>query len=279
MKLFICVVTPDERLRRYFGRGKDGIIPAEVFQRGPLANQQVRSTVAAWTPQAPFSSADLERFLLSRARNHDACILVVDDVWQHYVQDITAAAFIATFEAEAAGDNPHNFFFGLFARMLRNFAQLLTKFRRGDDIKLLTLPLRNFRANELNEIVRLCREEPLAGSFSNDVEQQLADLRARVRPRRKSSYKATYAVDDSKRFFIYGLETHAHFATSAPHLPYCEMAALFRFGVRLDERRHYNVSETEGDRTTVGGNFLDCHDQVHTVTGKTHLNMFANDYF
>ncbi|WP_158824215.1 hypothetical protein [Granulicella sp. S156] len=279
MKLFICLITPDGKLRRHFGRGKDGIIPAEAFKRGPLANQQAQPTVAAWTPKAPFSSADLERFLLSRARNHDACILIVDLVWQHYVQDITSAAFIVTFEAEAASGNPQNFFFGISARMLRNFAQLLNKFRRSDDAKLLALPLRNFIASELNEIARLCREAVLSGSLSDDVEQQLAGLRARVRPRQKTSYKTTYAVDDLKRFFAYGLETHAQFATGVPHHAYCEIGGLFRFGVRLDERRHYNVSETEGDRTTIEGNFPDCHDQVHAVTGKTHLNMFANDYF
>jgi hypothetical protein len=43
--------------------------------------------------------------------------------------------------------------------------------------------------------------------------------------------------------------------------------------------RHYNVSETEGDRTTIEGEFLDCHNNAHSVSGRTHLNMFSNDYF
>jgi hypothetical protein len=279
MKLFICVITPDGKLRRHFGRGKDGIIPSEVFKRGPLANQKAQATVVAWVPEDPSSSADLERFLLSRARDHHACILVVDQVWQHYVQDITNAAFIVPFSAEAASGNPQNFFYGVTAKMLRNFAQLFSKFGRGDDAKLLTLPLRNFRAKELSEIARLYREAVLSRSLSDDVEKQLIGLRARVRPRKKTSYKTTYAVDDLKRFFAYGPETHAQFATGAPHYAYCELAGLFRFGVRLDGRRHYNVSETEGDRTTIQGCFSDCHDQIHAVTGKTHLNMFANDYF
>ena len=52
-----------------------------------------------------------------------------------------------------------------------------------------------------------------------------------------------------------------------------------RFGRVLDADRHYNVSETEGDRTTIAGDFPDCHDSIHTVPSTTHLNMFANDYF
>lgn len=281
MKLFICLVTPSEKLRRHFGRGKSSILPKEAFNRGPFANQQAHTTVAAWTPVTPFSSADLERFLLLRGRDYDACVLVVDIVWQHYVQDIINAMFTVFFEAEAAVGNPHNFFSGIFARAFRNFGTVLAKFRRGDDRKLLALPLRNFSANELTEIARLCREVSLSrsGTFSDDVERQLSRLRTRVRPRRKSSYKTTYVVDDSERFFAYGPETHARFATGEPHKPSCEVAALFRFGVRLDERRHYNVSETEGDRTTIKGDFPDCHGEVHAVRGETHLNMFASDYF
>ena len=168
---------------------------------------------------------------------------------------------------------------GIFARMLRAFGTVLDKFRRGDDGKLLTLPLRNFKAQELAEIARLCREVHSSGNFSDDVEKQLAGLRARVRPRRKSSYKTKYMVDDLERLFAYGPETHARFATGEPHKPSCEVAALFRFGVRLDESRHYNVSETEGDHTKIEGDFPDCHGEVHPVRGKTHLNMFANDYF
>ena len=279
MKIFICLVTPQEKLRRHFGRAKDGIIPAEVFRRGPFADEKPNLTIAAWTPPSLFSPMDLERFLLSRARNYDACILVVDIAWNSQAAGIRNAAFVVTFDAAGADNNPQNFFFGIFARALRNFAQVVAKFRRGDDGKLLALPLRNFQADELAEIARLCQEEPLSGTLSNDVETRLAELRRRVRPRRKSTYKTTYAVDDTVRFFSFGLERHAQFATGDPHRPACEVTGLFRFGVRLDERRHYNVSETEGDRTTISGQFLDCHNSARAVSNQTHLNMFANDYF
>jgi hypothetical protein len=279
MRLFVCLVTPDETLRRYFGRGKGGVVPVEAFQRGPLADVEPQVISAAWSPELPFSSTDLERFLIRQARNNDACILILDIAWEHYALNIVNSAFIVKFNAAGVAANPQNFFFGFLARLLRNFSQIFAKFRRGDDGKLLALPLRNFRADELIEIARLCREEPMSGNLSNDVERQLARLRTRVRPRRKSTYKTPYAVDDAARFFAYGHERHSQYATGIPHHPYCEVAALFRFGVRLDERRHYNVSETEGDRTKIEGDFPDCHAQVHVVTDKTHLNMFANDYF
>lgn len=278
MKLFICVASPDERLRRYVGKAKEGAVPREVVTRGPFMNMQPRLTVLAWMPKLPFSARDLERFLLQRARDHDAVLLLIDDAWRHHAAGIRNAAFIIPFGLDGS-ENPQNFIYGLLAKALRNFGQILAKFQKGDDSKLLALPLRNFKAEELSQIARLCREHALSGSLSNAVETQLAKLRARVRPRRRSLYKATYAVDDESRFFSYGLERHAQFETGHPHLPSCEVAGLFRFGARLDERRHYNVSETEGDRTTIAGEFADCHDTKHGLVGESHLNMFANDFF
>lgn len=279
MKLFICLVTPDERLRAYFGKGKSAVIPPEVFTRGPLAKLGLTPMLLAWTPGSPVGRDDLEKFLLDKARNHHACLVFVDTAWEAYAAEIRDAAFVVPFDGAAITGSLKNFFFGLSARALRNMAQMLAKFASADDAQLLALPLRNFRADALVKIARLCRDAPLSGALSTDVDRCLFDLRRRVRPRQKSKYKTRYAVDDVPRFFKYGMERHAQFATGNPHRPSCEMAGLFRFGARLDERRHYNVSETEGDVTTVSGGFVDCHDSAHTVPKRSHLNMFTNDYF
>ena len=54
---------------------------------------------------------------------------------------------------------------------------------------------------------------------------------------------------------------------------------LLSFGCRIDDKRHYNVSEGDGDKTRISGEFMDCHDDKHVVTGVTHINMFSNDFF
>lgn len=279
MTLFIGLVTPDERLRAYFGKGKMGVIPPETLKRGPWLGREPSVTTLAWAPGDDISSTALERFLLSKARDCTACVLLVDTAWIHLVSDIRTAAFVSTFELPASAESPRNFFFGLLSRTLKGFGQLLAKFENGDDAQLLTLPLRNFKAGELAEIATICGAGPAPIALSNEVDRRLALLRKRVRPRKKSKYKTLYAVDDDDKFFVYGKEKHSQFATGTPHRPSCEMAALFRFGTRLTERRHYNVSKTEGDLTSIAGEFPDCHGQVQPVKQRTHLNMFANDYF
>jgi hypothetical protein len=216
---------------------------------------------------------------LDRLDDAEACVVLIDEEWISIGRNIRDAAFIVTFDRQLAQDNPRNFFYRLIAKILRAFGQVLAKFENSDDAKLLTLPLRNFQAEELQEVARLCRNNYDTPTFSSDIDAQLAKLRKRVRPRKKSQYKRQYAVDDRHRFFDYGQERHAFFATGGNHRCSCEVSGKLRFGRRIDERRHYNVSQTEGDETVISGNFPDCHDHVHYVAKRTHLNMFANDYF
>lgn len=280
MKIFFSLVTPDGAVRRHFATGKDAVVPVDATTRGFFQRRKAEIRLGAWSPDVnEVSEASFERFLLNRLDDAEACVVLVDGNWRNVVRNIRNSAFVVTFDIQRAQKNPRNFFYSLIAKVLRSFGQLLAKFEPGDDGKLLTLPLRNFHADELREIARLCREQYDFPTFGSEVETELAKLRKRVRPRKKSQYRTRYAIDDRLCFFDYGNERHARFATGDNHLPSCELAGKLRFGRRIDEQRHYNVSQTEGDTTVIHGDFPDCHDHIHTVADRTHLNMFANDYF
>lgn len=281
MRVLVCLVTPEAMLSRLVGTQPALLVPTEVARRGYLGSREARFVPVAWTPAEDDRSADgLQRFLLRYVAKVDAVLLMVDEAWIHLVADIRDAAFVVPFAYADVGRSVKNFLQQISSQGLRAFGQLLAKFDKADDGHLLSLPLRNFDAPELREIVRLCRESNLTATFSDEVETQLADLRMRERPRKRSNYPRVYAVDDQLRFFHYGLERHSRFATGQPHRPSCAIAGHLRFGKVLDAFRHYNVSETEKDVTSISGDFPDCHGQSHPVTGHvTHLNMFANDYF
>lgn len=279
MRIFIGLVTPDQMLRRHFGLGKDAVVPPGVTRRGYFSRSPATVITAAYSPNLHGSARDLEHFLLKETRTADACVLLVDHRWTSYVANCRHAAFAAPFDPGELDSSLQNFFHRVIARTLRAFGQISAKFDRANDARLLGLPLRNFHADELVEIARLCREEQLSGTLSDDVEKQLVRLRARERPRKRSSFGIHYVVDDKARFYQYGFERHAQFATGGDHKPFCEINGIFRFGRKLDRGRHYNVSETENDTTSIAGDFPDCHDAVHKVGKTSHLNMFSNDYF
>lgn len=63
-------------------------------------------------------------------------------------------------------------------------------------------------------------------------------------------------------------------------MPYCAIASLFRFGARIDDRRHYNVSQGEGNNTFIRGEYHNCHGETKVYNREPgHLNMFSNDHY
>jgi hypothetical protein len=278
MKIFIGLVTPDEALRRSYGAGKERVVPTDSISRGYYGTRQPSIALGTYAPECAPSADDLEKLLLSKTRTNDTCLLLIDGEWEHFAVNVRNASFSVVFNRNAIS-NLQNFFQQMIAKLLRAFSSVASKLDNCDDTQLLALPLRNFHAGELAEIARLCREDGLAPTFSNDLQQQLRILNKRRRPRRRTTFNTKYIVDDKIRFFEYGHELHSRVATGAPHRPYCELTGQFRFGKRINALRHYNVSETEGDDTTIQGEFLDCHNDCHVVKARTHINMFSNDYF
>lgn len=279
MRVFIGLLTPDESLRRHYGAGKDGVVHKDSIMRGHFSNRNVLMTLGSYVPEGAPSPDGLERWILSRTRNSETCLLLIDPQWEHIAINARVASFSIILDLKLISSNYRNFFHKATSRLLRAFGPMAARFENSDDYELLGLPLRNFDGPELAEIARLCRDECLQPNFNNSVQEQLGLLHKRRRPRRRSKYNTVYTVDNRKRFFVYGKELHSHFGTGEPHKPFCELNGNFRFGKRIDTSRHYNVSETENDKTTIAGEFSDCHNAVHTVGSCTHLNMFSNDFF
>lgn len=274
MKILLCLVSPDRDTVTFFGSEKERIIPRDALHRGVYA--QCSIVTAAWVMERD-SERRFGDFLIDKASAAEACLLLVDSRSGDLVKNCENAALIFHFDHSDIRSSKLNFFHKLISSALRAFAQLL---HRKDRAPLWMLPLRNFSGNDLQELARVCREEVFNATFPNELDANLSGLNSRVRPRRKSSYKTRYVVDDRRRFFVYGHEHHSKLGTAPPHTSYCVLAGRFRFGIRVDDSRHFNVSEGEGDTTTISGTFLNCHDEELDVPGSdTHLNMFCNDFF
>ena len=251
-----------------------------VPPRTPFDNVQLK--LAAFAPVKGGTAEDLHRFFLREATEFDACLILVGNAYTACAEAIRTAAHVVSIDEQRFGGSLKNGFHAVLSKALKSLYRNREQFARHNDAQLLTLPLRNFAAPELVEIARLQSCESGKLILAESIERQMVRLRRRVRPRKRTAFNTRYAVDENNRFFSFGHERHGAAATDAPHLPSCTFAARFRFGIRIDEQRHFNVSETEGDITHVSGDFIDCHDQPHCVASGeklTHLNMHANDYF
>jgi hypothetical protein len=220
----------------------------------------------------------LTQYLLED-RTSGAIVLLLDASVVNFNDDLTCACFVADVEFSTQPKaNYKNYLIGKLSRLLKNLASFLTIMNDGSNEQVMLLPFRNFDAQQLCELRRVCRNETLSTEFINQVKSLVTSLKDRRRPHRKSSYPDQYFADDEEKLFQYGLERHAQLATGTPHTLVCVLTGNFRFGKRIATDRHYNVTKERGQGTEIGGNFADCHGQTHVVRATTHLNIFSNDY-
>ncbi len=281
MKVLVCLLSSQGNIADTIDRQRDRLIPQDLFKNKNGPNYPVHFKVSIFNPTK--EKIGFEKFILSLARGMDAVILLVERQYSHLMASVANAVFAATFDPQdVAVDNFKNFFGSYFSPLFRNFFAVKALMSDTDIEQAMMLPFRNFEAGELQEMARLSREESRAGNFVRDIEACVADIIKRKIPRRKSDSKAKYFVDDKDMHFVYGNEKHARFDTGKPHVAACEFNGSFRFGKSIDTSRHYNASFGSGDDTSVSGDFPDCHGAVQTVPKtphRTHLNMFANDFY
>lgn len=277
MKFFLALISSNQGLCGEFVRRRQNLFPMaslpKYFQNG------VQIDVAAFTPGV--SPGTPESFLCAAAKKADVrgLLVLVQNDFRSTIADIESALFATEILVPDVIESPQNYLGMHLSRMFKNFANLAVERHDADVDQMCTLPLRNFEAPDLAELARLYRNETNLGTFTHNCLVELAEIKKRKQPRRDSSYKHKYFIDDGDKHFIYGLENHSLFATGHPHKPSCEITGNFRFGLRTHARRHFNVSKGRGDVTSIEGSFPDCHGVICPVAKTTHLNMFCNDYF
>lgn len=171
---------------------------------------------------------------------------------------------------------------GVVGRALKVFSHLEKCAQKSEKLQALLLPLENFQSNNLSAIRSMLCNVFLFNerNFKQELEGEISLLLRARKPKVKTRNNLRYFVDGSRMFYHYGYEIHAmNESVGGNHNLLCELSATFRFGLRFDERRHFNVSR-EGSKNVWFDGFVNCHGDVSSVSRTaTHLNMFPNCYF
>jgi hypothetical protein len=280
MNILIVVASSRRELIEFvsFSR-KASIVPPEVLRKGYLGQFKWNVQVNAVDVKTFSEPGDFHDFILSRCEGAKILLVLLDEGRMHLSNGINTSALFAEVDHNLLPHQFQNYLSAQISRMMRSVNYIGPMFEDLSDSVLLSLPLRNFCAPEINSL----RDSAVVGfknaDFAATVDNTLSRLRKRLRPRKRSVFKNVYAVDDRGRFFVLGKELHARVGSGGDHKPSCTVTSMFRLGFRIDDRHHYNVSEGEGDNTSVSGTFVNCHDMQRSVGSESHLNMFSNDFF
>lgn len=157
-------------------------------------------------------------------------------------------------------------------------------FQDKNQLAVMMLPKKNFISeildNLFNELVQWSSNKN--NQSLNRTQELLYNFVATHRqPKRRTQYASVkYFRDNDDLYFQLGDESHGKSETGEEHSSLCIFAAYFRFGIRLNRDKHFNVSK-DGDNSPIPINtvFYSCHSQHYTVqSGTKHLNIFPNDY-
>lgn len=194
------------------------------------------------------------------------------------IADIRDGIFASSFNAHDFIENRGNFLVRSFGRLIRNLVALMETMHDKTRMEAAILPSHNFDSEVFRAFLRLCQDEAGTPDFTNRVSPVLTKVTRLRGPRRRSTYPTKYFRDDRSVHFQYGHELHSSFDTGGNHRPSCSIRGIFRFGVPLEQQRHFNVVSEE-DGKPISGSYGNCHSANVAFAGRTHLNMFSNDFF
>lgn len=144
--------------------------------------------------------------------------------------------------------------------------------------EMARLPIKNFDVVKFKEFVREASMRYNSTVSDNDFQKLASDLKMMRKPKKRSDSKNKYYIDDKNRHFSLGDEDHSLHDTK-DHETLCDISAKYRFGCKIDSRKHFNVSAGDKDSSKLSTEFYHCHgDDVIKIRNKSHVNMFSNDF-
>lgn len=271
MSLQILIVTPDAGLSRYVDVKNVQIVP-KGLRRSLSVDISVRSFLFAKEEDRQ----SLDQVLLSFIGRASAVVIMLDERLARLKTDIEVAFFSVLYPYNLNGKSIHNFFGMVFSPILRTFNVYRSAFADKKYRDILLLPLGNFDASEISTLKGLFHQPDKPAVFAENLQSVLHSLRLRRKPKTFTTKYKMFIVDDKQKYFEHGTEEHKRLEISiGPHTTICVLNGHFRFGVRYDDRKHYNVS-IEG---RISGDFVYCHGAKKHHEESSHINMFSNDQF
>jgi len=281
MNILLIVASQQRSLIDFAGKERKGaIIPPDSLRRGYLGRFEWNTQVNSIDISDMRGPDDLHAFVRERSDSARISILLIDEERFDLTHGIRNAIICCPIRADIEEKKFQNYFAGTISKILKSINYIAPLIEDASDRILLSLPLRNFSSQEIVSMQETVSNRFPHQDFTADIDAALKGLRKKLKPRKRSRFQHhIYVVDDKGRHFIYGKEKHSRPESGGDHKSCCTLTSMFRFGFRIDTERHYNVSEGDGDETTISGEFPNCHDEMISVKNKTHLNMFSNDYF
>jgi hypothetical protein len=269
-RAFICAASTTEALTILRQR-QNALIP-----------QEFRGANDSLIPVQVQTAEQLEAYIAEKIGgtedSYDLVVLLCEAALEFAVRPFKYIFWTTEFDSPGS-DQFGNHIAKKIARLLKSLGVLQRTMQDYVGQQTLLLPTGNFRSDSLRQLRAIIANYEAHLDFSSAVSaavgQVIADHR---KPRRlKERNQQRCFVDERDCCFKFGFEKHGQADTaSPPHRVTCALSAAYRFGMRFDAERHFNVMHHHHPRLTI--KFDDCHGTQQAFKEVTHVNMWPNDF-
>lgn len=169
----------------------------------------------------------------------------------------------------------------IFTSELKLSFWVFDKFGKGFN-DFLRLPILNFNHKEVESLFNKLTDLDFNDEKLNSLEKEISTLNKKLRipKRRPEVSKKKYYVDERDKYFAIDSAKHSRHETNneSGHNIRCDILAKFRFGKKINELEHFDVTQGDVKHSIISGQFTGCHGQIQEIKKQTHINMFSNDY-
>ena len=269
-RIFVCAAATQDSLT-ILQQKQNALIPAEFRQ----ANDTLLPVMVKTSEQ--FEAIIFDKIIHAQYP-YDSTIVLYEESLENVVSRFRSIFWFASFR-NPGPDNFGNHFGKKLARLLKAIAAV--KRNMDDHIRLqaLLLPIRSFQSENTQRLLTTIVNYEGYPDFSSELSQAIGGVIAKHRrPRRSRERGRERIFVDSREFaFKFGLERHGRADTAdPPHNILCGLSAAYRYGIRFDDERHYNV--TDYRNPTLSAEFSNCHGLNETFNSVSHVNMWPNDF-
>ncbi|MHA0989016.1 hypothetical protein [Enterobacter ludwigii] len=281
--ILLTFVTKSDLLNKYINSGKK-IYPVDFLKK--------RAEDAFCTSHLWKKSGDalqtLEKEVINHVDNIDGLIIFCDN---SLYEEISGKVGYSAFVSKLGDYSQHldgsvktkQYLEDKITTALKVFFWMRESFKNGFG-ELIRLPVRNFNDSDFKKtcgkISLLLSNNSLPNALE-EMNQLLSMLKNKIRKPKKRPHTSTkFYVDEKRYYFEYGKELHAQHETDSKkgHDHFCDLSAKFRFSIKLEERKHFNVCKDDKENSSIQGTFENCHGVDIVISKRTHINMFSNDY-
>lgn len=277
MKIKVVIVSSDSRVVDYFEKRSEAAIP-QTLRSSPRRNSKnvYDFSISVFDPRKGDSLID---FVASTSERYDGVVCLVESSDYKLVSECGNSLFVCYFSLSFQIRSVQNYFSHVLNNFLRKFIFYLEEFVNGRNKQVFLLPVNSFQSPELKQFNAFMREEVNCADFKRRIQIFLSHMSSRKTPKRKEQNpKYKYFRDDCRYFFQYGHEEHSIAEDGSDHLTSCKLEKFFKFGARIGDNRHYNLSK-EKNTSQVCDIFFSCHGKAKIKYGpRSHLNVFPNGF-